>query len=251
MTPDVVPPGIDVGAYCRAVEAHLARVNDGHIIRLVGPAFELTRGWALAGVPLSIVFHGIELKAERHRAGRSRRPLRLEFCEHDVNAAFRAWRRAVGISGAVSAGTADVTDAPEASEDMPAARQPSLVKHLDRVLDRLGRVAGRLDLPPEFLEAIGGAMSALGALREAAQPVRGEARRALAAGLAPIDAAVIAAARRAAAPDVLARLGEEAAAELAAYRGRLPADAWKRSVELGVERLLRDHFHLPIMLLDS
>ena len=36
MTPDV-----DLGAYCRAIEAHLCRVNGGHLIRVVGVAFDL------------------------------------------------------------------------------------------------------------------------------------------------------------------------------------------------------------------
>src|SRR5688572_16366781 len=76
--------GIDVGDYCRRVEEHLARVNEGQIIRVVGASFELVRGWARAGIPLSVTCYGIDRKAERHRAGQARRALRLEFCEPDV-----------------------------------------------------------------------------------------------------------------------------------------------------------------------
>jgi hypothetical protein len=68
---------VDVAEYCRRVEDHLTRVNAGHLVRIVGPGFELVRGWAEAGVPLSVVFRGIELKAERHREGASTRPLRI------------------------------------------------------------------------------------------------------------------------------------------------------------------------------
>ena len=32
--------------YCRQVEAYLCRKNDGHLIRIVGPAFDQVRGWA-------------------------------------------------------------------------------------------------------------------------------------------------------------------------------------------------------------
>ena len=28
----------DVGAYCRAIESHLCRKNDGHLVRISGPA---------------------------------------------------------------------------------------------------------------------------------------------------------------------------------------------------------------------
>src|SRR5215471_19149127 len=90
MTPE------DLGEYCRRVEQHLTRVNGGHLVRVVGPAFELVRGWAEAGVPLSVVLQGINLKAERHRTGQALRPLRLEFCEGDIRALYADWRRAIG-----------------------------------------------------------------------------------------------------------------------------------------------------------
>jgi hypothetical protein len=91
-------PTVDVGEYCRRVEEHLMRVNDGHLVRIFGPGFELVRGWALGGIPLSIACYGIDQKAERHRAGSSKRPLRIEFCDVDVQEAFARWRRAVGVT---------------------------------------------------------------------------------------------------------------------------------------------------------
>ena len=51
----------DAGAYCRAIEAHLCRKNDGHLIRISGPAFDLVRGWAEQGIPLRVA-------DERHRS---------------------------------------------------------------------------------------------------------------------------------------------------------------------------------------
>jgi hypothetical protein len=53
----------DLGEYCRRVEDHLTRVNAGHLVRIVGPGFALVRQWADAGVPLSVVYRGIDLKA--------------------------------------------------------------------------------------------------------------------------------------------------------------------------------------------
>ena len=46
---------VDIGEYCRQVEDHLTRVNGGHLVRIVGPGFELVRGWANEGIPLSVV----------------------------------------------------------------------------------------------------------------------------------------------------------------------------------------------------
>ena len=88
---------VDVGEYCRRVEEHLARANEGQLVRIAGVGFALVRGWAEMGVPLSVVCRGIDQKVERHRAGRSRRPLRIEFCEGDVRAVFHEWQRAVGV----------------------------------------------------------------------------------------------------------------------------------------------------------
>ncbi len=122
------PPAADIGEFCRHVEACLSRANDGHLVRIVGVGFDLVRSWALEGIPLSVVCRGIEMKNERHRAGASRRPLRIEFCEGDVRALYDSWRRAVGLHAAVSA----IPDAPAAAaRGAPAAvaRQASRPRH--------------------------------------------------------------------------------------------------------------------------
>ena len=98
-SPVVVEPA---DQYCRAIEAYLCRKNDGHLIRIVGPAFEQVLGWAARGVPIKIACHGIDRYFERYYAkGPRRRPVRIEFCEADVLDAFDEWRRAVGIASEV------------------------------------------------------------------------------------------------------------------------------------------------------
>ena len=52
----------------------------------------------MSGVPLSVVYRGIDMKAERHREGQARRPLRIEFCEAMCASVFDNWRRAVGLT---------------------------------------------------------------------------------------------------------------------------------------------------------
>src|SRR6188474_3561032 len=89
----------DPARYCRDIEAYLCRKNDGHLVRIVGPAFEQVLGWANKGVPIKIAFLGIDRYFERYYAkGPRRRPVRIEFCEADVLDAFDQWRRAVGIA---------------------------------------------------------------------------------------------------------------------------------------------------------
>ena len=93
---------MDSDSYCREIEAHLCRKNAGHLVRVVGPAFQMVTGWATQGIPLKVALRGIDRCVERREArAPSRRPLRVEFCEADVLDVFDQWRRAVGV-GTVS-----------------------------------------------------------------------------------------------------------------------------------------------------
>ena len=96
--------------YCRQLEAYLCRKNDGHLIRIVGPAFEQVCGWSTRGIPLKLAMRGIDRYFERYYAkGPRRRPVRVEFCEADVLDVFDEWRRSVGISSSadLSSGAED------------------------------------------------------------------------------------------------------------------------------------------------
>ncbi len=234
---------IDIGDYCRRVEEHLTRANGGHLVRIVGAGFQLVRDWALAGIPFSIVCRGIDQKAERHRAGRSTRPLRIEFCEPDVRAVFEQWQRAVGIAGVRAASNSEIPAAADPATDDP--KKPSLSRHLDRVVTSLTRAAGRLDLPGELRDGVTAAIEDCVTLREQARHARGEAREAIAARLVDLNRDLLVTARAAAGEDVLAELRAQAASELAAYRSRLASETWARSVDVTVDRFIRDRFGLP------
>jgi hypothetical protein len=233
----------DLGEYCRGVEEHLARVNEGHIIRIVGPAFEMVRAWALEGIPLGIVCRGIDAKAERHRAGRSMRPLRLEFCEGDVRALYDDWRRAVGAWSPDEGSDAASEPLPPAVEER---RRPSITRQLDRAIERVVAASGSLDLPDGLPDALTAILDDLVALRDQLRHARGAARQALAERLVAIDRAIGDAAR-AAAGTSLVDVESEARRELAAFRNRLPAEAWERSVRAGADRLLRERYNLPTL----
>ena len=51
---------MEVAEYCRQVESYLCQKNAGHLIRIVGPAFEQVCGWAEQGVPIAVAFKGID-----------------------------------------------------------------------------------------------------------------------------------------------------------------------------------------------
>ena len=123
---------MDRDQYCRDVETYLCRKNDGHLIRIVGPAFELVSGWASRGIPAKVVRHGVDRYFERYYAkGPRRRPVRIDFCEADVLDAFDEWRRAVGVLLPKSA------DHSEQKEVAAAKPHHSLAAHIDRAISRL------------------------------------------------------------------------------------------------------------------
>jgi hypothetical protein len=136
---------MDTDQYCRDLEAHLCRRNEGTIVRVSGPAFDLVRAWAEKGIPIKVAMQGIDRCVDRALTrGPRRRPVRIEFCEADVLDAFDAWRRAVGVSvsDAMAAVGDDATGAGDAVPDdaVPAGRgraRESLSTHLDRVIVRL------------------------------------------------------------------------------------------------------------------
>jgi hypothetical protein len=227
----------DIGEYCRRVEDHLTRVNGGHLVRIVGPGFELVRQWAIDGVPLRVVLRGIDLKAERHRSGSARRPLRIEFCAGDVGDVLREWRRAVGVWQEAAAQAAP--------DDAGERRRPSMTKHLDRILDRLGRTAGRLDLPGALLEALGPIMQDVAELREAWKRARGSDRDALVPRFGALDRRLAVLAREAAPAGWIAAARRDAEQDLAGYRGRLSGSAWTEAVEATTGQLLRERLGLP------
>jgi len=245
----------ELGEYCRRVEDYLTRANGGHLVRIVGTGFELVRAWADAGVPLSAVYRGIDMKTERHREGQARRPLRIEFCESDVRSVFDNWRRAVGLTtgadgapglqtrglktpGSIEAGSTE----PEAEP-----KRPSLTRQLDRAIDRLSRVGGRVELPSGLRDVCDRVLQELVDMRNRAAKVRGDAREELLSRLPGLDAD-LAEAVRAFAPDVLRTpVVAEAEADLAPYRARLTGEAWQRSMDVTIDRLLRDRLGLPVL----
>lgn len=241
-----------VADYCRAIEAHLTRVNGGHLVRVVGPAFSLVREWESAGIPLSVVQRAIDQKAERQRAsnvGRRPRPLHIEFCADDVWQLFEDWKRAVGVSGAAPEEHADGVLEPTTVETSlsPSSRRPSLSKHLERVSDRLSRLLGRHDLPESFLDRINITISAVAEARDRARTARGPARDAIAESLRPLDAELLTAARGALSAAEQDELGRQAETELSAFRKRLDAPAWDAALAATSNRLIRERFGLPVI----
>lgn len=240
---------MDPDTYCRDIEAYLCRKNEGHLVRVVGPAFNVVSGWVAQGVPFKVACRGIDRYFERYYAkGPRRRPIRVEFCEADVLDVFDEWRRAVGIGMAGSPPASPVLEGPSPPDAAGEAQHKpgqSLRAHLDRVVTRLTDLQARGGLAPGVEVFIEHLIERLGKDRESSRSLRGEARRAYLAGLERLDGQLIDEARTATLPETLAALREEAAEELAGFRSRMPPEAYERAVDAATTKLLRDRLKLP------
>ncbi len=242
--------------YCRQIEAYLCRRNDGHLIRIVGPAFEQVYSWATRGVPLRLAFRGIDRYVERYYAkGPRRRPVRIEFCEADVLDVFDEWRRAIGISapaaphaepgeGTTQAAATDGGDAAAA-----ARRQESLPAHLDRLIARL--TARRSGTDRSLDPVLEGVVRELDAARGSAKGLRGESRHLFVERLRELDAQLIAAARAVCDSATSTQIAAEADAELRPFRARMPGDAYDQAHRALVDRMVRERFRLPAVTYDA
>lgn len=228
---------IDIHEYCRAVETHLCRRNEGHLIRVVGPAFELVKGWAEMGVPLAIVCEGIDRTVTRAaKKGPRRRPLRIEFCEGDVLDGFDRWRRAVGVTAA---------DAPA-----QGPKRGTLAAHVDRVVAQLSSLRGSDRAPAALQPALREIVEAVDRLRADSVTARGAARDAVIAALGALDARLVGEADSALPDDQRAAIARAADADLAPFRGRLDTVQWATALSTARARLVRIALGLPTVAFD-
>jgi hypothetical protein len=228
-------------SYCREIETYLCRKNDGHLIRVVGPAFELVSRWAAGGVPLKIAFAGIDRYFERYyRKGPRRRPVRIEFCEADVLDTFDEWRRAVGL---VSSTT------PEPGQGLGRAvrRQPSIGTHLERAMLKLTRARVNGLLGPEADEVIDRVAQQLDEVRRMGRAVRGDARQALVGRLRQLDAELLRVARAMLDERERVALERDANEQLQPFLDRMSGAAHARAREAAIDRLVRDRLQLPTL----
>lgn len=239
---------MDPGHYCREVETYLCRKNDGHLIRIVGPAFEQVCGWAAKDIPLSVVFRGIDRRFERYYAkGRQRHPLRIEFCEADVLQAFDEWLRAVGLqrSGGFDASAHEGALAPASTR-----HRESLASHVDRAIARLtGATAAMAGTP--LAAALARVVVELDAMRADARRARGETRTRVIDRLGTLDDELTATLRAAADPGIVRKCRDESEQDLASFRDRMPVRAFQQAIDASTVRLLRERFQIPRLAFES
>jgi len=225
---------MDIPDYCRKLETYLCQKNEGHLIRIVGPAFGKVRAWAERGVPLKIAFRGIDRYCDRYHATRPRRrPVRIEFCEADILDVFDDWRRAVGVL-------------PDDDGATRRPRKPALAAHIARVIERLVglRPVDGAALPPAVIDRIVRELDTLG---QKARSARGQQRDAIVQRLGSIDGELTSCASDLLDRERATAFRAEAEAEIGDFLQRMPADARTKAIQSAVERLVRERLGLPVI----
>ena len=223
-----------IESYCREIEAYLCRKNDGHLIRVTGPAFAQVTGWAEQGIPLKVAYEGIDRYFERQqKKGPRRRPVRVEFCEADVLDAFDAWRRAVGVA--------------QEGESAAARSRSSLATHVERAVVRLTSLRASAHAVHALGDVLERVVRELDRLQPQARAARGHAREALLTELSALDGELIAAALRTLDDQMRRDALLEATAELAPFRERMTPEAYERACTAALERHVRARYHLPTL----
>jgi hypothetical protein len=238
-----------VDEYCRAIETYLCQKNDGHVIRVVGPSFEVVSGWSTQGVPLKIAYAGMDRYFERYyRKGPRRRPVKIDFCDADVLDVFDEWRRATGIPSSAPVADASVDGIRDGIRNPQSAIRnagPSLPAHLERVVLRLTSARAGGSLGDAFDALIDHVAAELDAARAKAGGLRGDARQALLDRLSALDAELVRQARGTLDEATRAALMREAEADLAGFRNGMTAEAFARAHEAATDRLVRERAKLP------
>jgi hypothetical protein len=236
---DVAEGRSAIADFCREIETYLCRKNDGHLIRVTGPSFDLVAGWAAQGVPFKVACEGIDRYFERYyRKGPRRRPVKIDFCEADVLDVFDQWRRAVGI-------VMSVAESPSPQSPSSHLNRPSLPAHLERVVLRLTEARAKGTLGDAFDALIDRVSAELDAARAKAGGLRGEARQALVARLAALDGELLQQARAVLDDAARAELVREAEKSLAPFRAGMAPEAFARARDAAIDALVRERFTLP------
>jgi hypothetical protein len=227
---------IEPESYCRELEAYLCRKNDGHLVRISGPAFDQVSRWAHEGIPIKVAYEGIDRYFERYyRKGPRRRPVRIEFCEADVLDVFDAWRRAVGV---------------RREDDAPVRPRSSLAAHIERVIARLTALRASSQATQPFEALLERIARELDALQPQAKGARGAAREALLTQLATLDRTLLGTVLEAADDATRAAADASTKEQLAPFRDRMTSEAYQRACTAAKEHYVRDHFGLPTIAFD-
>lgn len=218
--------------YFTEIEEYFVRKRGKHL--LVSPLdWSLIESWKQLGIPLHVVFRGIDQAFQKHEArGSQKRINSIFYCQPSVIECFEEFRRA-------RIGEAEIP------KDEGESRGQKLLPAIQRLEEQLQTAAGRfpdreaisrvrLRLSELVAEVTGGRLPSLPAVEETLQTG---------------DAILIEGARRRLDPDRLKEFEKDARRELKMYKKKVSPEMYVRIQDNYIKRRIREEFGLPELTL--
>ncbi|MDQ3755534.1 MAG: hypothetical protein M3371_12490 [Acidobacteriota bacterium] len=237
--------------YYTEIEDTFIRRRGKHL--LLSPLdWALIESWKEKGVPLHVALRGIEGSFDSFEAKPRRRTVKsLFYCQEEVEAQFAEWlesQRGAAIGAAATNGdrSGPLSEHTAETAGLPFPREVILA-HLDDCCATLRCAAASDDAgrAGDLGEALERAAARLTVLREDfARAVRPDAEQ-LEGALTDLEKLLDHASRAQLAPERLAELRVQAAAQLRPYRARMERATYEQTLEHLLAKLLREERGLP------
>jgi hypothetical protein len=220
---------------------------------LVSPLdWALIESWKTAGIPLHIVLRAINQSFDAYdaRPRKYRKVNSIFYCQQEVEASFAEYRLAqvggVSVSNITQTDEAATTTATDKRSVEPFPK-PVLLEFLSRsdAELRAAAVIAQESGRGEIESAIRRASLRLDEIRGEVEGTKRANAEAIEHDLDAIDQMLLASARRDIDDDGVARLREEAEAQLKAYRKKMDKTIYEQTLENFVARRLRESNNLP------
>jgi hypothetical protein len=218
--------------YFTEIEEHFQR-RRGSLLLLSTIDWALIETWREAGVPLTAVLQGIDAAFDKFDARKNKTRVRrvngLAYCAQEVISAVEAMQEA-----AVGAGSRKTDPAEQAAEQ--GFEQARIAAHLEAAAQQIAS-------SPQFATLAG----TCARLQELAGEVRNNSPQleALEQSLTVLEEKLFATLLTTVAEDTLLALRQQAAAELAPYRSRMPTVQIRQVEQQFLHKRLLEQFNLP------
>jgi len=218
--------------YFTEIEEHFQR-RRGSLLLLSTIDWALIETWREAGIPLAAVLQGIDTAFDKYDARKNKTRVRrvngLAYCAQEVISAVEAMQEA-----AVGAGSAPASPAEHGAQQ--GFEQERIAAHLEAAAQSLGKSP-----QSESLAELSGRLLALAADVRAKMPHL----EALEQSLTVLEEKLFAILLTSTPETVLLALRQQAAAELAPYRSRMPAMQIRQVEQQFLHKRLLEKFNLP------
>jgi len=199
----------------------------------------LIESWKERGVPLHVALRGIEHAFDSHDARKAKRTVKtLLYCQEEVEAQYAEWLES-RVGG-------QETSEQDAENDKSPFPRTAVLRHLDRALQELARLAGeRRTKHDELGDVFARELSLLSEIRNDYESAAQPDSRKLEESLTGIERLLDSAIHDALGESELTAMSTEVEAQLKPYKRHMAKEAFAQTRENLLKKRIREHFGVP------